>query len=206
MKAPRRQPRCSFCEFTGHNRTSCPSLKETKNEIVSRYIELRAKYWNLVKDLPFGTGALIRFVDGESCYNDEKLWITVKGEEVIQIVVDIQFPTRISEKMSFTLNSIGRICDNNYYNHKVFPVVAGYTTNLDISAKRYGFQYWFDLPLFQEKHFVSAGATLDDTVERAKLQRWLNADDIKTSYLFDIKGRGRSGMLDAFEMSTRIVG
>jgi hypothetical protein len=137
----------------------------------------------LVKDFPFGTGALIRFVDGETCYNDEKLWITVKGEEVIQIVVDIQFPTRISEKMSFVLNSIGRIGDNNYYNHKVFPVIAGYTTNLDISVKRYGFQYWFDLPLFQEKHLVSAGATLDDTVQRAKLQKWLNADDTKLKKL-----------------------
>lgn len=202
MKAPRRQPRCSFCQFTGHNRASCPSLKETKNEIVSRYIELRAKYWNLVKDLPFGTGALIRFVDGESCYNDERLWITVRGEEVIQIVVDIEFPTRISGKMSFVLNSIGRIGDDNYYNSKVFPVVAGY---IDAATKRYGFLYCYDLPLFQEKHFISAGATLDDTVERAKLQRWLNADDIKTSYIFDVKGRGRSCMLDNFEMSTRII-
>jgi hypothetical protein len=206
MKLPRRQPRCSFCSTTGHNRSSCAHLKQTKATIISQYILLRSKYWNLIKDLPFGLGALIRFVKDESCYNDQNLWITVTDQEVIQIVVGLELPTRISEKAHFVLDPIGRIGENNYSNSKAFPVVAGYITNHDISHKRYGYHYYYDLNDFQEKHLVSAGATLDETISRVKLEKWLNAEDIKNSYIFDIKGRGREAMFDSFEMSTRIFG
>ena len=206
MKGYRRAPRCSFCSNTGHNRSSCASFKETKNQIISRYIELRAKYWNLIKDLPFGTGALIRFVDGENCYNDQNIWVSVRGDEIIQIVVDVEFPTRINEKMHFVLNSISRIGEDSYYNSKAFPVINGYITNHDAATKRYGYHYYYDLSIFEQKHFVSAGATLDETVNRVKLEKWLNAEDIKNSYIFDIKNKGRDSMFDNFEMSTRIVG
>jgi len=207
MKLPRRQPRCSFCSTTGHNRSSCAHLKQTKATIISQYILLRSKYWNLIKDLPFGLGALIRFVKDESCYNDENMWVTVTDQEVIQIVVGLELPTRISEKAHFVLDPIGRIGQNNYStNSKAFPVVAGYITNHDISHKRYGYHYYYDLNDFQEKHLVSAGATLDETISRVKLERWLNAEDIKNSYIFDIKGKGREAMFDSFEMSTRIFG
>ena len=206
MKLPRRQPRCSFCSTTGHNRSSCAHLKQTKATIISQYILLRSKYWNLIKDLPFGKGALIRFVDGESCYNDQNMWITVNGDEVIQIVVDLEFPTRINEKISIVLNSISRIGEDNYYNSKVFPVVAGYVTNHDVTRSHYGYQNYYNLSDFQEKHLVSAGATLDETISRVRLEKWLNAEDIKNSYIFDIKGKGREAMFDSFEMSTRIFG
>ena len=204
MKGYRRPPRCSFCSATGHNRSSCASLKKTKSDIINRYIELRARYWNLIKDLPFGLGALIRFVKDESCYNDENMWITVTDQEVIQVVVGLELPSRISEKAHFILDPIGRIGDNNYSNSKAFPVVAGYTTNHDISHKRYGYHYYYDLNDFQEKHLVSAGSTLDETISRVRLQKWLNAEDIKDSYIFDVRGKGRDSMFDSFEMSTRI--
>ena len=206
MKLPRRQPRCSFCSTTGHNRSSCAFLKQTKATIISQYILLRSKYWNLIKDLPFGLGALIRFVKDESCYNDENMWVTVTDQEVIQIVVGLELPNRISEKAHFVLDPIGSIGNNHYSNSKAFPVVAGYITNHDISHKRYGYHYYYDLNDFQEKHLVSAGATLDETISRVKLEKWLNAEDIKNSYIFDIKGKGREAMFDSFEMSTRIFG
>lgn len=206
MKLPRRQPRCSFCNMTGHNRTSCSSLKETKATVINRYIQLRAKYWELIKDLPFGKGALIRFVKDEYCYDNDNRWVRVDdGDEIVQMVVGYDLPYRISDKGGITLSALGRINEADYYNTKSLPVVKGYITNNDLRNKRYGYNYT-DYTTFMENHVVCVGSTLDETVDRDKLQSWLNAEDIKSSYHFEARGRGRNYIFDTLEMSTEIVG
>lgn len=210
MKGYRRPPHCSFCFQAGHNRTSCASLKTTKLQIIEKYILLRAKYWEAVKNLPLGKGALIRFVEGEYFYDQNRMWKKIEdGEEEIQIVMNIYLPSNINENGELNIVPFGSIDETDYVNARRLPVVDGYVTKYWKFNRRYNkYKYWWDYDYkeFAEKHLICAGATLDETVDRDNLQKWLAAEDIKSSHIFDIRGKDKASMFEHFGMDTEIVG
>ena len=59
-KRSRKVKKCRFCDADGHNKRTCPEIKETKQWIIDANNNYRAKLLEELKDLGVGLGGLIQ--------------------------------------------------------------------------------------------------------------------------------------------------
>ena len=206
MKGYRRPPRCSFCSDTGHNRRSCEKLKTIKDIVVEKYKTFRAKWWEAYKNLPYGYGAIYRHVNGSYAYNEEGVWTRAEAfKEIVHIVVDIHLPSRIGDMGAILTSPFSRLDAGEHGGYCDLPVVEGYISKSLKEAINKGFCYHDRKPVF-ESRLLSFGATLADTVNRDKLNRWLEAEDILDSHQFKDSNNTYNRIMESFAMNTEIVG
>ncbi len=55
--------RCSFCNYSGHNKTTCEARKTAKKVYFEDRAEKRGRILNLMKKHGFGVGSIIKFED-----------------------------------------------------------------------------------------------------------------------------------------------
>ena len=205
MKGYRRPPRCSFCSDTGHNRRSCEKLKTVKDIVVEKYKTFRAKWWEAYKNLPYGYGAIYKHVNGSYAYNEAGVWSRAElGKEIVHVVIGIYLPTYISDTGSIFTSPFSRIDAGEHGGYSDLPVVDGYFTKNIMESLKHGYSYHSTKWVF-ERRLLSFGATLADTVDRDKLNKWLEAQDVTDSYRFKDSDNTYKRIMESFCMDTELV-
>jgi len=80
---------CSWCEEAGHNRRTCPDLKERKSEFLRYQVPFRREVFAAFKEAGIGVGTLVKYLRNE--FNP----VTGQNEKVsrLMVVINIDWPS-----------------------------------------------------------------------------------------------------------------
>ena len=84
-------------------------------------------------------------------------------------------------------------------------MVDGYFTKNIMESLKQGYSYHPTKCVF-ERRLLSFGATLADTVDRDKLNKWLEAQDVSDSHRFRDSTNTYGRIIESFCMDTELVG
>lgn len=82
--------RCSWCNETGHNRRSCPSLGMTKEKYRKMQAKFRHRIFENMKETGLGVGAIVSYSQRDYDY-DKREYVRVEQIRIVQAVRFSQF-------------------------------------------------------------------------------------------------------------------